>query len=220
MTSPKLTRAIELLKLLSSSKEPVTLKKLGGSLQLEPSMLSRLVTDLTALGLVEKSTYRTISVTPELVQLGFNAADALPAAQTFKKLLAQNNIPPGTSAVLASIVMGKLFFFHRSGRKEAFSAQLEHSDLAAMIAAQTENFPYETIPDADRSAFCKRAAEAQSRKQLSEEHAGRSRQLVLPVIWHGRPCAVGFLSENPSVDMDRLFICGARIAAKLRDAGE
>ena len=142
MNSSRIDRVLQVLSLVALAPEPTPLKEIGARLGLHPSMVSRIVADLIAGGLLAKVTYRTVTGTPALAALGRSAGKNHPltgiAREVLHKPMAERE---KLSCEFATVVPGGFFHFYKVNRKVSAPELLWRSDLAAVIFASMPPVP-------------------------------------------------------------------------------
>ena len=223
MNSPRINRVLQVLSLVAFASMPTQLKDIGSKLGLSPSMVSRIVADLIAGGLLAKVSYRTVIGTPELAALGKSAGENHPLTRIARETLLRPMVErERVSCEFATLVQGRLYHFCKVLRKEARSPLL-FTDTAAVICAARgdewekvlEELSLAFPEDAPSGfpLFKERFLAARENRTLVNHHGGRLWQLTYPVVCGDLCCALSF-SGVDSNDMDSSFF--ARLAARIR----
>lgn len=224
MTSTRVSRVFQVLSLVAFSPAPVKLKEIGQKLDLHPSMVSRIVAELIAAGLITKCAYRSVIGTPALAVLGSAAGRNHPLTAISKRVLhpflSEN---PLSCEFAAASPMG-LWHFYKVTRETPPPAPLWRSDLAAVIFAASNLSWEELLETLDKSAppeidrtfapFKERFLEAQQTRYLINFHAGRYRQITVPVFCGDLVCALSVSGNIP--DQEEIFLQCSRLGTKIR----
>ena len=226
MNSSRIDRVLQVLSLVALAPAPTPLKEIGARLGLHPSMVSRIVADLIAGGLLAKVTYRTVTGTPALAALGRSAGKNHPltgiAREVLHKPMAERE---KLSCEFATVVPGGFFHFYKVNRKVSAPELLWRSDLAAVIFAARGDgweevcaelaFAAPEGTDLSFPLFKERFQEAQENRLLVNYHGGRFWQVTLPVVCDQIVCALS-VSGMDAADMDRSFCSGLAVAIRSR----
>ena len=224
MNSARINRVLQVLELIALNPEPTRLKEIGDTLQFHPSMVSRIVADLAAGGLIVKCAYRSVIPAPALALLGKKAGENHPlnriAQQTLRPFAEKNAL----SCEFAVVTPFGLHHFFCLRRSTPAAAPLWRSDPAAVIFAAEgasdeevrERLEPLTPPDhkEDINRFMVRVAEAREKHFLINRHAGRFCQRTRPVRCGTLFCALSAAAENIP-DTERLFMECSRMAVKI-----
>ena len=224
MKSDRINRVLQVLELVALNPEPTRLKEIGNALQLHPSMVSRIVADLTDSGLIVKCAYRSVIPSPALALLGKKAGENHPLSRIAQEILSPFAEKNALSCELTSVTMFGLYQFFAVCRDTPAPAPLWRSDPAAVIFAAGGISDDEVIarleavlpPDhkEDLNWFLSRVADAREKRFLINRHAGRFRQLTLPVRCGTLNCALSAAAKNIP-DMESLFMECSRLAVKI-----
>ena len=202
MKSPRTERILKVLFMAAQSPGPLKLKEISTALEVHPSMVSRMVADLVESGLLAKCAYRSVLPTPMLGTLGLLAGRNHPltaiARQELKTLAEELNL----SCEFASLSPLGLFHFYQVRRGTPPPEPMWRSDLAAVIFAM-EQTPWEEVLETLNNAvppaakgnfenFKVRFESALAMRYLFNTHAGRFRQLTVPVLCGDIACALSF----------------------------
>jgi hypothetical protein len=212
------------LSLVAFNPEPTQLKDIGLKLGLNRSMVSRIVADLIAGGLLVKVAYRSVIGTPALAALGRSAGKNHPLSRIAREVLHQPMAELGLTCEFATLVPGGLFHFYQLRRNTPPYDPFWRSDTAASIlAAAGEEWEKEleelapALPEKSDDAlfaFKERVLAAKENRSLINRHAGRFWQLTLPVSCGSVPCALS-AAGTINADLDKMFFECSKLAARI-----
>lgn len=202
MKSPRTERILKILFMAAQHPGPLKLKDISTALEVHPSMVSRMVADLVESGLLAKCAYRSVLPTPMLGTLGILAGRNHPltaiARQELKPLAEELNL----SCEFASLSPLGLFHFYQVRRGTPPPEPMWRSDLAAVIFAAEKSSWEEVLAVLSNAAppeakgnfenFRLRFESALAMRYLFNTHAGRFRQLTVPVHCGDIVCALSF----------------------------
>jgi DNA-binding IclR family transcriptional regulator len=225
MINNRISRVLQVLSLVAFNPEPTRLKEIGDKLGLHPSMVSRIVADLIAGGLLVKSAYRSVIATPALAVLGKSAGKNHPLSRIAREVLQQPVSEMGVSCEFATVAPGGLFHFYQVRRGTPPAEPLWRSDAAAVIFAARGDEWEEVLEELRFAApgeqesefprFKERFLEARESLSLINYHAGRFRQMTLPVKCGIFCCALS-VSGFDSADQEKTAFELSRLAARIR----
>ena len=182
MINNRISRVLQVLSLVAFNPEPTRLKEIGDKLGLHPSMVSRIVADLIAGGLLVKSAYRSVIATPALAVLGKSAGKNHPLSRIAREVLQQPVSEMGLSCEFATVAPGGLFHFYQVRRGTPPAEPLWRSDAAAVIFAARGDEWEEVLEELRFAAsgeqesefprFKERFLEARESLNLINYHAG------------------------------------------------
>ena len=226
MNSPRINRVLQVLSLVAFASKPTQLKDIGLKLGLHPSMVSRIVADLIAGGLLAKVAYRSVVGTPELALLGKKAGENHPLSRIGREILHKPMEEMALSCEFVTVVRGGLFHFYKVYRGTPAQKFLWRSDAAAVIFAargdEWEQVMEELIHAAPEEEilnafafFRERFLAAQESRSLINHHSGRYWQLSLPFQCGPTHCALS-VAGTAGTDMDKVFYTCSRLTAAIR----
>ena len=224
MNSTRINRVLQVHELIALNPEPTRLKEIGDTLQLHPSMVSRIVADLAAGGLIVKCAYRSVIPAPALALLGTKAGENHPLTRITQQLLQPFAEKNALSCEFAAVTPFGLHHFFYLRYNLPAPAPIWRSDPAAVIFASEgasdeevrERLKPLTPPDhrEDLNRFTARVADARENRFLINRHAGRFCQLTLPVRCGTLFCALSVAAENIP-DTESLFMECSRMAIRI-----
>ena len=228
MRESRISRVFQVLSLIAFNPGPTKLKEIGQKLHLHPSMVSRIVAELAAAGVVTKCAYRSVIGTPALAVLGSAAGKNHPLSAISKRVLHPFFAEHPLSGEFAAAPPAGLWHFYKITRETPPTAPLWRSDLGAVIFAASRT-PWEKVceyldaaapPEVERSfnTFKERFLEAQQNRYLINFHAGRFRQLTIPVLCGDLVCALSVSGQIP--DQEECFLQCSRLGTKIRSLYE
>lgn len=229
MTNTRISRVLQVLSLIAFSSEPVRLKEIGSRLGLHSSMVSRIVSDLIAEGLIAKNAYRSVIAAPDLAVLGLSAGKNHPLSAISAEVLQQPMMQKDLSCEFATVARGGLYHFYEVRRNTPAPEPLWRSDPAAVIfAAQRkswetvlEELKFAAPADHDQTFpyFRERFLAAQENGYLMNYHSGRFWQLTSPVSCGGMICALSVAGVR-SADYEKISSECARLRTAIRSRYE
>lgn len=225
MTDSRISRVLQVLALAAFNPEPTRLKEIGSRLGMHPSMVSRIVAELIKEGLLAKSAYRSVIPTPALAVLGIRAGKNHPLSRIAREILHQPIAELGLSCEFAAAAPGGLYHFYQVQRGTPQPEPLWRSDLAAVIYAARGDDWEKILPELELAAgpgyeqgfafFRERLTAAQESRRLINYHAGRFRQITMPLRCGSIFCALSVAGSSGS-DQEKIFFEISRLAAKIR----
>ena len=229
----KLTgKTFQVLELIASSPEPLSLKKISGDTAIAPATLSRIISDLCEYGMIEKFGYHQVRPSLGMIRLGQDALTNFSLPRIVTPLLRSHAEALEADGAFAGVHQFKvvhIFNTQRAGGNSPYWEPLLRSRLAAVIfgvdytASEVERLLNGRFP-ADKHArdiefFISNCRAVRKNGYIADREFGRGWSVTFPVPCNFRNYGVSIFGKNAdNCNLDRMIFETSRLASRLASA--
>ena len=229
----KLTgKTFQVLELIASSPEPLSIKKIAADTAMAPATLSRIISDLCEYGMIEKFGYHQVRPSLGMIRLGQDALTNFSLPRIVTPLLRSHAEAVDADGAFAGIHQFKvvhIFNTQRAGAASPYWEPLLRSRLAAVILGV--EYDEESVEKMLRSRFspernardlefffsnCRAVRET---GYIAHREFGRGWSVTFPVLCNHRHYGVSIFGKNAeNCNLDRMIFETSRLASRLASA--
>ena len=229
----KLTgKTFQVLELIASSPEPLSIKKIAADTAMAPATLSRIISDLCEYGMVEKFGYHQVRPSLGMIRLGQDALTNFSLPRIVTPLLRSHTESVEADGAFAGVHQFKvvhIFNTQRAGGNFPYWEPLLRSRLAAAIlGVEYDEFGMEKMLKArfspeqnarDIEFFLSNCRAVRENGYIAHREFGRGWSVTFPVPCNHRNYGVSIFGKNAeNCNLDRMIFETSRLASRLATA--
>ena len=229
----KLTgKTFQVLELVASSPEPLSIKKIANDTAIAPATLSRIISDLCEYGMIEKFGYHQVRPSLGMIRLGQDALTNFSLPRIVTPLLRSHTEAVEADGAFAGVHQLKvvhIFNTQRAGGNFPYWEPLLRSRLAAVVIgveygeSEVEKllgsrFPREQNAR-DIEFFLSNCRAVRDTGYIAHREFGRGWSVTFPVPCNFRNYGVSIFGKNAeNCNLDRMIFETSRLASRLATA--
>ena len=229
----KLTgKTFQVLELIASSPEPLSIKKIAADTAMAPATLSRIVSDLCEYGMIEKFGYHQVRPSLGMIRLGQDALTNFSLPRIVTPLLRSHTEAVEADGAFAGVHQFKvvhIFNTQRAGGSLPYWEPLLRSRLAAVvIGVEYDESAAEKLLKArfspeqharDIEFFLSNCRAVRENGYIAHREFGRGWSVTFPVSCNFRNYGVSIFGKNAeNCNLDRMIFETSRLASRLASA--